>query len=184
MLQKKYPGPVLKIFFEDEGRFGLFTDVYRVWCKKGMRPLIAQQQIREYSYVVGAVCPLTGEVFPLTASYIDTDVMNLFLQQLSEYYRTYQIIIFMDNAGWHRSKGLTVPSNIPIEYLPPYSPELNPSEQLWKYLREHWTCNSPVNSLINLEEIVIEGLNHLIHNPEIAKSFSNYSWIRNATLCN
>jgi transposase len=162
----------------------LYTDIYRVWCKKGIRPIIAQQQIREYSYVVGAVCPLTGEVFPLTASYIDTEVMNIYLQQMSEYYQAYQVILFMDNAGWHRSKGLTVPANIHIEYLPPYSPELNPAEQLWKYLRGHWTCNNSVNSLDKLEDIVIEGLNYLIKNPEIAKSFSNYHWIRDAKLCN
>lgn len=184
MMQKEYPGQVLKIFFEDEGRFGLFTDVYRIWCKRGTRPLVAKRQIREYSYVVSGVCPLTGELFPLTVPYLDTSIMNIFLRQLSDYYRAYQVVIFMDKAGWHRSKGLTVPPNIHLEYLPPYSPELNPVEQLWKYLREHWTCNSSVNSLNNLEDMVVEGLTHLIKNPEIVKSFSNYSWIKNAELCN
>jgi len=145
---------------------------------------MAQQQIREYSYVVGAVCPLTGEVFPLTASYLDTGVMNIFLDQVAKYYQAYQVVIFMDKAGWHRAKGLILPTNIHIEYLPPYSPELNPAEQLWKYLREHWTCNGSAHSLEKLEDIVVAGLNYLIKNPEIVKSFSNYSWINNAELCN
>src|SRR6266550_3517765 len=50
--------------------------------------------------------------------------------------------VILDRAGWHRSQGLVVPGNITLLELPPYSPELNPVERVWHYLRSHWLANS------------------------------------------
>lgn len=58
-----------------------------------------------------------------------------------------EIVIIMDQAGWHRSKDLVVPDNINIIYLPPYSPELNPIERLWKYMKTNFIHNRVFVSL-------------------------------------
>src|SRR6202035_1510635 len=51
-------------------------------------------------------------------------------------------IRWLDGASWHNSHGLVVPNNITLLALPPYSPELNPVERIWHYLRSHWLANS------------------------------------------
>ena len=57
------------------------------------------------------------------------------MDELSKSYNDKRILIIMDQAGWHKSKNLILPKNIQIEFLPPYSPELNPVEKLWQWLR-------------------------------------------------
>ena len=68
----------------------------------------------------------------------------------------------MDGAGWHKSKALIVPTNIKILYLPPYSPELNPVEKLWQYMKSHIIKNKIYDNINDLEDAVccfIRGFN-------------------------
>ena len=65
---------------------------------------------------------------------VNTECMNIFLENMSKYLSNQTSIIVMDRASWHRSKDLKVPSNIKIILLPPYSPELNPVERLWRHI--------------------------------------------------
>jgi transposase len=58
----------------------------------------------------------------------------------------------MDGAGWHRSKNLKIPGNIDIFLLPPYSPELNPVERFWRYLKQNVLHNKLFESLEKIEE--------------------------------
>ena len=60
----------------------------------------------------------------------------------------------MDGAGWHKSKGLVVPENIEIIIMPPYSPELNPIERLWKYIKQNTIKNRLFETISYLEEYV------------------------------
>jgi transposase len=61
--------------------------------------------------------------------------MNVYLREVSKEYMNQKVLIFMDRAGWHTEKKLSIPPNNQIELLPPYSPELNPVEHLWQWLR-------------------------------------------------
>ncbi len=74
-------------------------------------------------------------------------MMNLYLEQISLAYENEDIVIIMDQAGWHKSKEHVIPENITIIYLPPYSPELNPIERLWKYLKTNYIHNRVFESL-------------------------------------
>ncbi|MCC2625730.1 MAG: putative transposase [Burkholderiales bacterium] len=67
--------------------------------------------------------------------------MNIFLKNISLQYKGSKLIIVLDGASWHRSAGLVVPENISIIHLPPYSPELNPVERLWNYLKSNLRAN-------------------------------------------
>ena len=78
--------------------------------------------------------------------------MNIFLQELSEAFQEYRIILIMDKAAWHRSEDLSKVENIRYIYQPPYSPELNPVEQLWEYIRENYFKNAYWLSMETLEE--------------------------------
>ena len=62
--------------------------------------------------------------------------MNVFLAHLSESYKEDQIVLVCDGAAWHKSKGLIVPQNVHLIFIPPYTPEMNPIEQIWKEIRK------------------------------------------------
>jgi transposase len=93
--------------------------------------------------------------------------MNEFLAQLSKEVADKQIILVMDGAGWHKSKSLVVPSNVEIIYLPPYSPELNPVEKFWQYIKSHVIKNKIYETLDQLEEAVCQFI--LALNPDSVK---------------
>jgi len=86
---------------------------------------------------------------------VNTEMMNIFLEELSKAYSEYKILLIMDQAGWHKSKELNIPPNIEIEFLPPYSPELNPVERLWKWIKKEAVHNKVFATLEQLMESVI-----------------------------
>jgi transposase len=112
------------------------------------------QIVREYVYVFGAVSPSDGRHDSLVLPYADTEAMSLFLEEIGRRYPDEQILMFMDQAGWHKSQALGIPPNIELAFLPPYSPELNPQEQVWDELREKFVGNKLFKSL----EAVIDGI--------------------------
>ena len=73
---------------------------------------------------------------------INSDVINIFLKQFTaEVSHDVHVLLVWDQAGFHTSKKLKIPENMTIVPLPPYSPELNPVENLWHYLRSHYWAN-------------------------------------------
>jgi putative transposase len=127
--------------FQDEAVFGRIGKTYKCWAFDGERPTILQQKIREFRYLFGAVDPMTGDSCFMIYSHCDTITMNHFLKQLSEMYIDDYILLPCDNAGWHKSKDLVIPHNIEFIYIPPYTPEMNPIEQIWDELREKFFAN-------------------------------------------
>lgn len=81
----------------------------------------------------------------------------------------------MDGAGWHKSDKLIIPKNIRIIILPPYSPELNPTEKLWQYIKDHTIKNRIYKTIRELENVVCEFVKTLT--PEIIKSICGVSYI-------
>lgn len=126
----------------DEARFGQQGTNTRMWAKTGSRPTAVKQTRYEWVYLYAAVEPKTGASVALQAPSVNTGTMNVFLKMLSEELgpRDHAVLI-MDQAGWHKAKALVMPANITVLYLPPYSPELNPVERLWAYLRSHYLSN-------------------------------------------
>lgn len=122
--------------YQDEAGFGRISKPTACWTPRKERPTVPSHHIREYRYAFGAVSPQTGDHFFLVLPYSNTLCMNAFLAELSLAYATQQIILICDNAPWHRSKALIVPENILIVHIPPYTPEMNPIEQVWRELRK------------------------------------------------
>jgi putative transposase len=67
---------------------------------------------------------------------VDTAMMNIFLQHVSQVFSEYFLVVQVDRAGWHHSTDLVIPQNIRLLPQPAYSPELNPVEHLWKGIRK------------------------------------------------
>ncbi len=137
----------VRLMFEDEAGFGRINKPKYCWCRKGIRPNVPCHHIREYRYAYGAVEPLTGESFFLVLPYSNTVCMNLFLGELSKKYPSDHIVLVCDGAAWHRSGTLVVPENISLIYLPPATPEMNPIEQIWTWIRRHGFKNEIFQTL-------------------------------------
>lgn len=130
------------MFFMDEARFGQQGTLTRQWARRGSRPTAVRQTRYEWVYLYAAVEPASGESVALLAPNVDTGTFNVFLKMLSKELRPLEhAVLVMDQAGWHKAKGVKMPDNVTGLLLPPYSPELNPTENLWHYLRSHHLAN-------------------------------------------
>ena len=151
----------IRIVFFDEGRFGLMSTVMRKWALKGSKCEVIVKQGYKNFYVYSSACPKTGESFSLFLPEVNTEMMNIYLDELSKYYAGKRIILIMDQAGWHKSNKLKVPKNIEIEELPPYSPELNPVERIWKWLKKKTIHNRIFANLEEIMDAVADEINQL-----------------------
>jgi transposase len=166
----------VKLFFQDEARFGRLSDPAYCWAPSGLRPIVSSQIVREFTHVFSAVSPNDGRSFSLILPYADTEAMNIFLQEFSEAFQEYRIILVMDKAAWHRSKDLSMVDNIRYIYQPPYSPELNPVEHLWEYIRENYFKNAYWPSMATLEEALSATLKKITDCSEMIRSLVGFHW--------
>ena len=167
----------MRVMFQDEARFGRVDLPHRCWAPKGLRPRCPSQIIREYIYAYSAVSPCDGMIDSLIAPWAESDVMGIFLRQVSERFSDDYVVMFMDKAAWHTAGKLEVPRNVRLEFLPPYSPQLNPTEMLWKEIREKWFCNRVFASLDAVENRLMDALTSLNKDPETVKTISSFDWI-------
>jgi transposase len=135
---------------------------------------------QEYTYAYGAVSIKDGAWDSLVLPHANTICMQIFLDEISMRYPDERIVMILDNAGWHRSNDLHVPKNMKLLPLPPYSPELNPVENIWEELREKNFSNRVFASLDALESNLLHGLKHLEDTPEITRSIAAWPWLINA----
>ena len=100
-----------------------------------MKPIQKVQFQYESYYLYGAVDPLTGDSFYLEMPGLNSTCFQLYLYELSQYFRGYFLIMLTDNASAHKAKRLIIPENIVFLPFPAYCPELNPIERLWQYIK-------------------------------------------------
>jgi transposase len=166
-----HPGKDVRVYFQDEARFGTQGTITRVWARKGSRPRAVRQNGREWLYVLMAVCADSGAASALIMPELNTAVVNLFLEQFSrELPAGVHAVMIWDGAGFHSGKDLVVPGNVSLIRLPPYSPELNPVENLWHYLRSHHWSNRQYEGYKGLEEEAIRSLRAVCQDGEKLKT--------------
>ena len=165
------------IMVQDEGRFGRISDPRRCWAPPGIRPKAPKQVIREYLYAYAAVCPALGQMTSLILPYANTEMMNIFLKQVSDDFTNYFVLMVVDRSGWHKSMELKVPENIRLIEQPSHSPELNPAEHLWEDLREKEFHNEAFGSLDQVEHALCEGLRRIEADPEALRSMTLFPYL-------
>jgi transposase len=164
--------------FQDEARFGRISQPISCWAPIPFRPMIPLALVREFRYIYATVSPWDGRLTFMVTEKMNTINMNLHLHQLSKRFRTSFIVLLLDGASSHRSKELIIPDNISIIYLPPYSPELNPTEQIWRILRTTYFGNRYFDTL---EATIIHAKNSLIsmaRNKKAIVKLTNWPWIK------
>lgn len=165
--------------FQDEARFGRISRRRHCWAKRPLRPMVNTALTHQYTYAYGAVSPMDGRFDSLMLPHVNTECMQLFVNEISSRYPGENIVMVADGAGWHRSNSLTMPDNVRMHPLPPYSPELNPQEHLWDELREKFFHNQAFESIDALEDRLVAGLLHLEQHPDIVRSITAWPWIIN-----
>lgn len=175
-VKEQHPHKTVEVWFQDEARFGQQGTLTRVWADRGSRPTAVKQTEYEWVYLFASVNAATGESSALLSPTVNTHVMNAHLRFIGQQAGDQKhVVLVMDQAGWHVAKALKVPENITLFRLPPYSPELNPVERVWAYLKSHYTSNRAYNDYNHLFQCCTDAWNAL--DQQRLKTICHTSWI-------
>jgi DDE superfamily endonuclease len=137
------------------------------WARKGTRPRAIHDQRTQSTYVFGAVCPEHGTGAALVMPFCNTEAIQLHLNEIATKVTPgAHAILILDQAGWHGAKDLKVPGNISLLPLPPRSPELNPQENIWQFMRANWLSNRVFKSFDDIRQPLLLCLEHT-HQPAL-----------------
>ncbi len=178
-LKDKYPEAVVELWFFDEHRVGLKPIFRKVWSRVGERPTAIVSHRYEWLYVYGFVKPATGETLWYLIPRVNTKWLNLVYESFASdvgISPQTRILLVEDNAGWHLSKTVKIPEGMSVEYLPPYSPELQPAERLWALVDEP-LVNEYFETIDEIEKVLVKRCNVLREMPEEVKKLTNYHWL-------
>lgn len=165
------------IWFQDEARVGQRGTVTRIWAKKGTRPRTIRQQQYLFAYLFGAVCPNTDQAVGLALPFVNTEAMDLHLETISDAVpQGRHAVLVADGAAWHTTDKLTCPENISLLPLPPYSPELNPMENLWEHLRQKWLANRCFEGYEAILDACCDAWNAFTDKAGAIKQLCSRSW--------
>lgn len=172
----EHPDQRVEVWFQDEARIGQQGTLTTRWAERGSRPTAVKQTEYEWAYLFGAVNPLTGASSAMIAPTVNTDYMNAHLQFISQAADgDVHVVLVLDGAGWHVASELKVPPNITLLPLPPYSPELNPIERVWAYLRSHYLSNRVYLDYDDLFAACAQAWNRL--DEPILASITHTAWL-------
>src|SRR4051812_19958769 len=145
-LAREDPDRSVEVWAFDEHRAGLKPVIRKVWARRGQRPLARGHQRFQWVYVFGFVRPATGDVVWFLADAVNTAMFSRILAAFARDIGAGPdkiVVLVLDGAGWHVAKDLQVPDGIRLEFLPPYSPELQPAEHLWPVINEPINISTP-----------------------------------------
>jgi hypothetical protein len=124
----------------------------------------------DWCYVLTAACPVTGRAAGLVMPHMDISTIDTFLAEISAGLEPgVRAVLIWDNAGYHTGR-VAVPTNITLLPLPPYSPELNPIENLWHHLRSHHWSLRIYRDYEALVEAAVEAWRAVCLIPELVRS--------------
>lgn len=168
---------LVDIWFQDEARVGQRGTVTRTWAKKGTRPRLARQQQFEYAYIFGTICPAKDEAIALVMPTVNTEAMLVHLEHISlNIPEGRHAVIILDRATWHTTKRLRKFSNISLLPLPPASPELNPTEQVWQVIRDEHLANRNYKDYDAIIGACCDAWNVFVDTPNRVRNLASRSW--------
>ena len=167
----------IDIWFQDEARIGQQGTISRIWAKRGTRPRAVRQQQFESAYIFGAVCPDKELDAALILPKACTEAMQLHIDEISTRVpEGRHAVLVMDKAAWHTTKKLQTHKNITLFPLPPVSPELNPQEQIWQWLRNNHFSNRVFKDYNEILEVACSAWNDMTNKVGLIKSIASRGW--------
>jgi len=167
----------IELWWQDEARVGQKNKITRRWAPRGTRPRAPKDQRTTSAYIFGAICPQRGVGAALVLPRCNTQAMQWHLDEISSQVTPgAHAVLILDQAGWHTTGKLVIPSNITLLPLPPRSPELNPVENIWQFMRDNWLSNRVFKSYEDIVDLTCQAWNNLIDQPWKIMSIGHRNW--------
>jgi hypothetical protein len=177
-IQVAHPHASVELWSQDEARLGLFTNLRRVWAPGGKRPIARVQPRRIWAYVSAFVHPGSGRSHLWVWSGVNIAMISAMLKcfaRLTGAGADKRIVLVVDQAGWHTSPKLIIPEGVHIVYLPSHTPELQPPERLWPYMREAVANDAPVDRAA-LQQRLEQRCIWVADNPDVMQAATHFHW--------
>jgi hypothetical protein len=131
----------------------------------------------ESAYLFGAICPARGVGAALAMPFADTEAMQFHLDEIARTVATgAHAVLLLDRAGWHTTHDLVVPKNLTLIFLPSRSPELNPVENIWQFLRGNWLSNRVFDSYEGILDAACDAWCRLLKQPQTITAIGMREW--------
>jgi len=143
----------------------------RTLTAKSIEPLVKYQHSYQYVWIWGSFSPITGNAFYWETPIVNNQIFESYLKELSLLNTRELKVIVIDNAGFHACQNITIPDNILLINIPPYSPELNPAEKIWKWMKDRIAMKF-FEQISDLQSKITEVINLL--DKETIRSITNY----------
>ena len=172
-----FQGRRVRIWVEDEHRYGLISNIRRVWTLRGHRVVVPVQMKYQWGYVYGACELVTADAQFLFLPSVSIFGTQIFLNQLVATDPQAIHVVLWDQAGFHPKPGShSLPEQIRIVEFPPYCPELNPVEKLWDQVKRH-VANDVFETLESIESKIEEVLSPFWQSVEPVISLLGDNWL-------
>jgi len=168
--------PKVELWAFDEHRLGLKPIIKRKWTRKGITPIATVHHRYEWLYLYAFVCPQTGKTHWYIMPRVGVDIYDIVIKEFAADVRASKdkgIIVVLDQAGWHSKKEL--PTGIELEFLPSYSPELQPAERLWE-LTDDPLVNKYFETIDDLEAALKKSCEDLMQKPDLISQQTLFHW--------
>jgi hypothetical protein len=177
-LQAAHPDAACELWALDEHRLGLKPVLRRVWTQRGARPSARVHHRYRWLYLYGFVHPPSGRVLwylmPTVSAATFGQVLAAFAADAGAGPGK-EILLVLDGAGWHVAKELAMPNHLHPEFLPPYSPELQPAERLWPLANEA-VANRCFADLTALGDALEPYCLALARQPDLIRGHTLFHW--------
>jgi hypothetical protein len=178
-LPKQAAGKPVEVWFQDEARVGQQGTLTRVWARRGTRPRAPRDRRYAWAYLFGAVCPERAVGAGLVLPHVNAEAMGLHLAEIGRHVAPgAHALVVLDGAGWHGAGDLTVPDNLTLLPLPSYSPELNPVENVWQYLRQNQLSLRVWSDYDAIVDTCCGAWNALMAMPDRLASITRREWAK------
>lgn len=176
-IKDKIDNHKIEIWWQDESRVGQQGSLSRVWAAKGTRPRVVRQRQFLSTYIFGACCPEKDKGCALILPECCTGMMQLHLNEISKNVEEgFHAIVLIDRASWHTTEALNIPPNITLFPLPPYSPELNPMEQVWQKIKQAELSNRTFKNYDEIVSCCVKAWNSFCDKEGNIKSLCSRAW--------
>jgi transposase len=167
----------IEIWFQDEARIGQKGSLTRRWARRGTRPAAPRDQRYKWAYLFGAVCPERACAAGLVLPCANAKAMIAHLEEISRAVTPgAHAVLVMDGAGYHEKAIAKPPSNISLLTLPAYSPELNPVENVWQFIRQNHLANRVFQDYDAILDACCDAWRSFLNAPDKIASITHRSW--------
>ena len=154
------------------------THVGRCLTAKGVKPIVKYQHAFKNTYLYGSFSPIDGDMFVYEIEGTTSEIFYQYLLEFSKHRPDEFKIIIIDNAGFHSLKKYKIPENIALIRIPPYSPELNPSEKIWAHIKQYFK-NKVFENIENVKKWLHEFISNELNINDVKSTTYHKLYVEN-----